>query len=186
MPPIRVLVVDDSVVIRRLVTDVLSTDPDIEVVGTAANGLLALARLEVTPVDIMTLDIEMPELNGIETLRRLRATKRRLPVIMFSTLTEQGAAATLDALAAGASDYVTKPSSMGSIVESRESVRAQLIPKIKALTGRTTHRLTPADSPGVGRTARPQGRCRARGRSRHPRCWPSAARRAGPKRWSPS
>ncbi len=144
MPPIRVLVVDDSVVIRRLVTDVLSTDPDIEVVGTAANGLLALARLEVTPVDLMTLDIEMPELNGIETLRRLRATKRRLPVIMFSTLTEQGASATLDALAAGASDYVTKPSSMGSIVESRESVRAQLIPKIKALTGRTAHRLTPA------------------------------------------
>ena len=63
---------------------------------------------------------------------------------MFSTLTEQGAAATLDALAAGASDYVTKPSSMGSIVESRESVRAQLIPKIKALTGRATHRITPA------------------------------------------
>ena len=184
MPPIRVLVVDDSVVIRRLVTDVLSTDPDIEVVGTAANGLLALARLEVTPIDIMTLDIEMPELNGIETLRRLRATKRRLPVIMFSTLTEQGAAATLDALAAGASDYVTKPSSMGSIVESRESVRAQLIPKIKALTGRTTHRLTPA-TPQASAALRD---LKAGARTRPleaPRCWPSAARRVGPKRWSP-
>ena len=147
MPPIRVLVVDDSVVVRRLVTDVLAADPDIEVVGSAANGLIALTKLELMPVDVMTLDIEMPELNGIETLARLRAAKRKLPVIMFSTLTEKGAAATLDALANGASDYVTKPSNMGSIIESRESVRSQLIPKIKALVGRVPHRVAaPAPS----------------------------------------
>jgi two-component system, chemotaxis family, protein-glutamate methylesterase/glutaminase len=153
VPPIRVLVVDDSVVIRRLVTDVLSADPDIEVVASAANGLIALARLEVTQVDVMTLDMEMPELDGLQTLVRMRAAKRDLPVIMFSTLTEKGAAATLDALAAGASDYVTKPSQMGSLGEARERIRAQLVPKIKALAGRGSGRLAPTAHLSAARQA---------------------------------
>jgi two-component system chemotaxis response regulator CheB len=131
--PIRVLIVDDSVVIRRLVSDALASDPDIEVVATAANGLLALARLETTQVDLVTLDVEMPELDGLGTLKRIRQKDRRLPVIMFSTLTEQGARTTLEALSSGASDYVTKPANMGSVAESIEAVRSQLIPKIKAL-----------------------------------------------------
>ncbi|HZC72545.1 MAG TPA: chemotaxis-specific protein-glutamate methyltransferase CheB [Jatrophihabitans sp.] len=147
--PIRVLVVDDSVVVRRLVSDVLAADPDIAVVGTAANGRIALAKLELLEVDVITLDLEMPELDGIGTLKHLRAAGSKLPVIVFSTLTEQGAAATLDALAAGATDYVTKPSNMGSVVESRESVRSQLVPRIKSLTrvpvggSATTPRATP-------------------------------------------
>jgi two-component system, chemotaxis family, protein-glutamate methylesterase/glutaminase len=156
-----VLVVDDSVVIRRLVAEVLSGDPEIEVVGSAANGLIALARLQSTVVDIITLDIEMPVLDGIQTLQRLRAIKNTRPVIMFSTLTEQGAAATLDALSAGAADYVTKPSNMGSITAARESVRAQLLPKIKALAGRPAHRaaapvlpVARAEPPGADRPGR--------------------------------
>ncbi|GAA4362063.1 protein-glutamate methylesterase/protein-glutamine glutaminase [Angustibacter luteus] len=133
MAPVRVLVVDDSVVIRRLVSDALSSDPDIEVVGTASNGRLALTKLSQVAPDLVTLDIEMPEMDGIAALRQLRADGHRLPVIMFSTLTERGASATLDALEAGASDYVTKPSNSGSIAESLEQVRTSLVPKIKAL-----------------------------------------------------
>ena len=106
---IRVLVVDDSVVIRRLVTDVLDADPQVEVVGVAQNGRIAVDKVAELNPDAVTMDIEMPEMNGIQAVRALRRTHPRLPIVMFSTLTERGASATLDALAAGASDYVTKP-----------------------------------------------------------------------------
>jgi two-component system chemotaxis response regulator CheB len=134
MPKIRVLVVDDAVVIRRILSDVLDDDPDIEVAGTAANGRIALAKLTQVNPDIITLDVEMPEMDGLTTLRTLRATGHKQPVIMFSTLTEKAATTTLDALAAGASDYVTKPANVGSVVEAKQRVREQLIPKIKALS----------------------------------------------------
>lgn len=137
--PVRVLVVDDSVVIRRLVSDALSADPALEVVGTAANGRLALAKIEQLAPDAVTLDIEMPELDGIGTLRALRPAHPQLPVIMFSTLTERAAAATLEALAAGATDYVTKPTNVGRASESIEQVRRELIPKIKACVGAVAH-----------------------------------------------
>jgi two-component system chemotaxis response regulator CheB len=135
------MVVDDSVVVRKIVTDVLSADPDIEVVGTAVNGKVALAKLEALRPELITMDIEMPEMNGIEAVRAIRAglggrELSRVPIIMFSTLTERGASATLDALSAGANEYVTKPANVGSVGQSMESVREQLIPKIKALTGR--------------------------------------------------
>jgi two-component system chemotaxis response regulator CheB len=133
MGRISVLVVDDSVVIRRLVTSVLDEDPDITVVGTAASGRIALAKLLQVAPDCVTLDIEMPDLDGLGTLRELRKTHPRLPVIMFSTLTERGAATTLDALALGANDYVTKPANVGSVPAALASVREQLVPKIKAL-----------------------------------------------------
>ncbi|CCH90887.1 Chemotaxis response regulator protein CheB-glutamate methylesterase [Modestobacter italicus] len=136
MNEIRVMVVDDSVVVRKIVTDVLSEDPMITVVGTAPNGRLAVAKLEQLKPDLITMDIEMPEMNGIEAVRAIRATRNRVPIIMFSTLTERGASATLDALSAGANDYVTKPANVGSVAQSMESVRQQLTPKIKALTGR--------------------------------------------------
>ncbi|MCE9605538.1 MAG: chemotaxis response regulator protein-glutamate methylesterase [Planctomycetia bacterium] len=146
MRKIRVLVVDDSVVIRRLLTDVLGQDPEIELAGTAPNGRIALAKLPQLCPDLVTLDIEMPELDGLGTLPELRKLYPRLPVIMFSTLTERGAVATLDALALGATDYVTKPANVGSVAAAIQSVRDQLIPKIKALCAT-------AAVPKVARTA---------------------------------
>lgn len=142
MDKIRVLVVDDSVVIRKMLTDVLKSDPDIEVVGIAHNGRIALAKIPQLKPDVVTLDIEMPELDGLATLTKLREQDTKLPVIMFSTLTERGASATLDALSRGASDYVAKPANVGSVSAAMQSVKDQLIPKIKSLCPR-----------GISRTA---------------------------------
>ena len=128
---IRVMVVDDSVVIRRLVTQALEQDPTIEVVGTASNGAIGLQRIPQFTPDVITLDIEMPDMNGLEMLRRIRREFPQLRVIMFSTLTERGAAVTLEALTLGADDYVTKASNEGSLDRSLARVRDEMIPKIK-------------------------------------------------------
>ncbi|WP_028642697.1 protein-glutamate methylesterase/protein-glutamine glutaminase [Nocardioides sp. URHA0020] len=151
MAPIRVLVVDDSVVIRKLVSDLLAEDPDIEVVGTAVNGKAGLQKIALLKPDLVTMDVEMPELNGIETVRSLRQSGNRVPIIMFSTLTERGAEATLDALSAGASDYVPKPANVGSVGRSMEQVREALIPRIKSLVPRPGM----LSLPGVARPAQP-------------------------------
>jgi len=143
MTPIRILVVDDSVVIRKLLSDTLSGDPALEVVGVAGDGRIALAKIPLLKPDLVTLDIEMPSMNGLETLAALRKLYLKLPVIMFSTLTEHGAAATLDALALGASDYATKPSNTGSAAVALERIRIELIPKIKALCGSAPLKLLP-------------------------------------------
>lgn len=153
MARVRVMVVDDSVVIRRLLTDAISADPDIEVALTAQNGRLALDKLAVSAIDLVVLDVEMPVLGGVETLKELRRAHRRLPVVMFSTLTARGAATTLDALAAGASDYVTKPANVGSVAEAMAAVREQLVPKIRALTGLPP--ITPPSVADPGAVVRP-------------------------------
>jgi two-component system chemotaxis response regulator CheB len=163
VPLIRVLVVDDSTVIRRLVTDILRDDPGIEVVGTAHNGRVALNQVAELNPDVVTMDVEMPEMNGIEAVRELRRTNPRLPIVMFSTITERGAAATLDALAAGASDYVTKPAKVASIDDARAHVQEQLVPKVKALAARRrisrgAVAATPAPTaPRPARSVRPLG-----------------------------
>ena len=136
MRKIRVLIVDDAVVVRRIVGDVLAGDPELEVAGAAANGRIALAKIPQVNPDIVTLDAEMPEMDGLETLAAIRKSYPRLPVIMFSTQTERGAAVTLDALALGANDYVTKPANVGSVAVAIQRIREQLIPKLKLLCGR--------------------------------------------------
>lgn len=135
MNRVRVLVVDDSVAIRRLVTQALASDPALEVVGVAANGRIGLARIPQLKPDIVTLDIEMPEMNGLEALVEIRRLYPHLPVIMLSSFTERGAAATLDALARGASDYLPKPASAQSVAAAVAFLQEQLVPRIKALTG---------------------------------------------------
>jgi two-component system, chemotaxis family, protein-glutamate methylesterase/glutaminase len=129
--PIRALVVDDSVIIRRLVTHALSEDPDVEVVGSAANGAIALKMIPLHRPHVVTLDIEMPEMDGLETLRNIRKSYPDVIVIMFSTLSERGAAITLEALALGANDYVTKVAKSGSLDQSLARLRSELVPKFK-------------------------------------------------------
>ncbi len=133
MPKIRVLIVDDSVVIRRLLSDELSKDPDIEIVGTAATGKIALSKVVQTPPDVVTMDIEMPEMDGLTAVTEIRKTHPKLPIIMFSTLSQRAAKETLEALARGANDYVTKPANVGSAALAMQRVREELIPKIKTL-----------------------------------------------------
>jgi two-component system chemotaxis response regulator CheB len=133
---VRVLVVDDSAAIRRLLRSLLETDPGLTVVGTAANGQSALDQIPELKPDVVTLDIEMPVMDGLACLRELRKRWPRLPVIMLSTLTERGAASTLDALAAGASDYVAKPTQFAAANLAVEAIRANIVPKIKALAER--------------------------------------------------
>lgn len=127
----RVLVVDDSAVIRRVVTQVIEQDPELNVVGTASNGAIALQRIPQLNPDVLTLDIEMPEMDGLETLRRLRREYPQLRVIMLSTLTERGAAITLEALTLGADDYVQKVTNEPSIERSMDRLRLELLPKIR-------------------------------------------------------
>lgn len=136
MGKIRVLVVDDSALIRRLITDLLNEDSEIEVVGIAGNGQQALLKTEQLNPDLITLDVEMPVMDGLSCLRELRKIHAKLPIIMFSTLSERGSSATLEALSLGASDYVTKPSSASGVAEASNRVRDELIPKIKALCHR--------------------------------------------------
>jgi len=108
MRPVRILIVDDSAVFRKLLSDLLASDPEIVVAGTAENGRQALARIPEINPDLVTLDINMPEMDGLEALVEIRKLYAKLPVILFSALTERGATVTLDAMARGASDYVAK------------------------------------------------------------------------------
>jgi two-component system, chemotaxis family, protein-glutamate methylesterase/glutaminase len=133
MKKARVLIVDDAALIRRIITDALSAEPTIEVAGEAEDGRTALLRIAQLKPDLVTLDIELPGMNGIETLREIRKAYPRLPVIMFSSFTERGAADTLEALHNGASDYVTKPASSGGKALAKERICQDLIPKIRSL-----------------------------------------------------
>ena len=128
----RVLVVDDSVVVRRLVSKALEAEGEVEVVGVAADGAIALVNIERLHPDVVILDVAMPVMDGLTALAEIRQRWPGLPVIMFSTLTSRGAEVTLDALALGASDYVLKPSSTDADSAMAE-IRDQLLPRIAAL-----------------------------------------------------
>jgi len=129
----RVLVVDDSVVARRLVSTALASDGSVEVVGVAADGRVALASIERLRPDAVTLDVDMPVMDGLETLEAIRERWPHLVVIMFSTYTARGAQITLDALTLGANDYVVKPSGTASPTEAMDRIREELLPRILTL-----------------------------------------------------
>jgi len=147
MKKIRVLIVDDSAVIRRMLTDLFAKEPAIEVAGTATNGRAALEKIEHGNPDIVMLDVEMPEMDGLETVRTIRQHWPHLPVIMFSSQTEHGAETTLEALRLGASDYVTKPVRAAGVEGIFEQLRADLIPKIKALCPMAESEAAPIPAP---------------------------------------
>ena len=126
--PIRVLVVDDSALMRKLIPQIVSRDSSIQVVGTAMDGAFALAKIEEVKPQVITLDLEMPRMDGMETLRQI-TRKHRIPVLVVSAHTTEGAAATFKALAIGAFDFVAKPADAASV--RMEEVGAELIAKIK-------------------------------------------------------
>lgn len=126
---IRVVVVDDSALFRRLIRDVLKQIPGCYVVGYAENGQQALEKIEELKPDLITLDVEMPDMNGIEVLRRLNRKQLSLPSIMVSKLTEQGAQVTTDALLEGAFDFVLKPSGQ-NLLENQSNLLTALQEKI--------------------------------------------------------
>ena len=132
----RILIVDDSVVMRTLLRSVVSADASLEVAGTAADGESALQAIERLLPDLVLLDVEMPVMDGLATLRSLHTRGHRVPVIMCSALTQRGARVTVEALACGAADYVTKPAGQADRESALRTLAQDLIPKIKALTSR--------------------------------------------------
>ncbi len=107
----KVLVVDDSIVFRSQISASLSGVESVEVVGTASNGKIAIQKLQQSQIDLITLDMEMPEMNGLATIKEMKRLGIKTKIIVFSSQTVRGAEAALDALSAGADDVVAKPSS---------------------------------------------------------------------------
>lgn len=135
---IKVLIVDDSAVMRKIISSALLKEPSIEIVGYASNGIQAIENVRTLNPDVVTLDIEMPEMDGLSALKEIRKENKRLPIVMFSTLTHKGAQAAVMALTAGASDYVGKPTtSAGSIEGAFKVLESELIPKIIGLAKRS-------------------------------------------------
>jgi two-component system chemotaxis response regulator CheB len=129
--PLKVLVVDDTVVYRKIVSDVLKELPDVEVVGTAHNGKAALLKIKTLKPDLLTLDIEMPEVNGIEVLDQIRNSNIQVGAVMLSTLTQEGGAMTMRALELGAFDFIPKPQE-GSMAKNKDAIKASLGPILRA------------------------------------------------------
>jgi two-component system chemotaxis response regulator CheB len=129
--PIRILVVDDTVVYRKAVSDILAEIPDVVVVGTANNGKIAMMKIASLKPDLLTLDIEMPEMNGLDVLSAIRTEAPEVGAIVLSTLTHKGGDLTMKALELGAYDYITKPET-GSIEESKKNIKKILALLIKS------------------------------------------------------
>ncbi len=134
MEKIKVLLVDDSALVRKVVGDVLKSDEKFEVITPAQNGAIALTRIATTMPDVIILDVEMPEMDGLTALGKIREINKKVPIIMFSTLTESGAKVTIDALSAGATDYLKKPTKLNSLQDSVDYLNHELLSKIHSLT----------------------------------------------------
>lgn len=129
---VRVLVVDDSLIYRKVVRDAFATFPQVEVVGSAANGRIAIEKIQQFNPDMISLDFEMPELDGLGVLRWLRQSKRPTKAVMLSALTIEGGAATLQALQEGAFDFVVKPAG-GSAQQNQQELAAALLHRVEAI-----------------------------------------------------
>lgn len=156
MTPIGVLIVDDSAVVRGILTKAFQAQDDLDVIATASNGALGIEAAERHNPDVVILDIEMPVMDGRQAVAELRERYPSLPIIMFSTLTEAGAAATIACMKAGASDFALKPSTNSGVVSSVDGVIQDLIEKIRALAGAPTRRATSVQPAGLRSTSTPQ------------------------------
>jgi len=155
--PVKVLVVDDSAVMRQLLSTLLEADPEIKVIGTAPDPLIARDKIKALNPDVVTLDVEMPHMDGVSFLRRIM-TLRPMPVVMISTLTQAGAEITLEALEIGAVDFIAKPSSLGGDLA---ALAAELQTKVKhaARTRVGVHRPPQAAAPArKERVYKPNGK----------------------------
>jgi two-component system, chemotaxis family, protein-glutamate methylesterase/glutaminase len=151
--PVRVLVVDDSSVMRQLLTTLMSSDPEIEVVGTAEDPHIAREKIKALNPDVVTLDVEMPHMDGLTFLKKIMAL-RPMPVVMVSTLTQSGADTTLEALEVGAVDFIAKPTS-GGLASGLEDLAAELQRKVKGAAGvRVGSRRVAAPAPRAPRESR--------------------------------
>jgi len=139
MSKIRVVVVDDSAVVRKVLTAILNSDPGIEVVGVASDPYLARDKIKKLNPDVITLDVEMPRMDGVTFLRNLMRL-RPMPVVMVSSLTNEGAEITLEAMEIGAVDFVTKPS-LG-LADPLANYGEDLIEKVKTAAGARVRRYT--------------------------------------------
>lgn len=128
---LRVIVVDDTIVYRKVVSDILSEIPGIEVVGVAHNGKIALDKIRLLKPDLVTLDIEMPVMNGIDVLETLKREKSTTGAVMLSTLTSEGSIMTMKALELGAFDFILKPQST-NLTEGKHLLKQALLPVIAA------------------------------------------------------
>ena len=117
--PLKIMVVDDTVVYRKIVSDVIAEIPGAEIVGSAHNGKAALLKLKTLQPDLLTLDIEMPEMSGLELLEQMKQVAPDTGAVMLSTLTQEGGAMTMRALELGAFDFIPKPQS-GTMAENKK------------------------------------------------------------------
>jgi two-component system chemotaxis response regulator CheB len=152
--PIRVLVVDDSGFFRRRLTEILNADPLLEVIDTAANGAEGVEKVSAIKPDVVTMDVEMPVMDGISAVRRIMATTPT-PVLMFSSLTQEGAKATLDALEAGAADFL--PKRLEDIAGDQNEAKRLLCQRVRAIARKAPVARPPAAArePGVSGAPRP-------------------------------
>src|ERR1700691_4259359 len=152
---IRVLIIDDSALVRTLLTRILGTDPTLEVVGTAPDAFVAREKIKLLNPDVLTLDVEMPRMDGLQFLRNLMRL-RPMPVVMCSSLTERGADVTLAALELGAIDFVTKPKV--DVAHALEAYAAELISKVKVAAVARVRPLIPRPPPAnqAGAPQRPR------------------------------
>jgi two-component system chemotaxis response regulator CheB len=146
----RVLVVDDSLFMRKLITRLLEEDPELQVAGTAKNGEEAVRLAEELRPDVITMDIEMPVMNGLEALSQIMKS-RPVPVVMLSSLTKEGASETIEALRRGAVDFIGKPS--GSTSADLYKVREEMLSKIKAAAKISAVALKPIARPRTAASA---------------------------------
>jgi two-component system chemotaxis response regulator CheB len=147
---IRVLIIDDSALVRDLLSKILATDPGIEVVGTAADAYIAREKIKQLNPDVVTLDVEMPKMDGIQFLRNLMRL-RPMPVVMCSSLTERGADVTLTALELGAVDFVTKPKI--DLAHTLGDYAAEIISKVRIASGARVRARAPDPAPASAASA---------------------------------
>ncbi|MGH8256325.1 MAG: response regulator, partial [Steroidobacteraceae bacterium] len=156
---IKVLIIDDSALVRSLLTRILGADRELEVVGTAPDAFVAREKIKLLQPDVLTLDVEMPRMDGLQFLRNLMRL-RPMPVVMCSSITERGADVTLAALELGAVDFVTKPKL--DVAHLLETYAAELITKVKSAAVARVRPfcgpLTPVSSGAVVPAARAEAR----------------------------